>query len=29
MPLPITYGKTRGPTGSPKPTLSPRASMIV
>ena len=27
--LPMTYGNTRGPIGSPKPTFSPRASTIV
>ena len=29
IPAPITYGNTRGPIGSPKPTLRPRASKIV
>ena len=27
--VPMTYGNTLGPTGSSKPTLSPRASMMV
>ena len=29
IPVPIRYGNTRGPIGSPKPTVRPRASMIV